>query len=115
MGKLTETKIFPSYTAKRRCWVFLTTAIYVPKYNQSKQQGFPDQSPVKDDVPSLELVLSVKGKITRLSVSPSGPVSFCFTGPTKRRQDQKRSGEKTSRLEGLSWKIEKRGRSWEKS
>lgn len=41
---------------------------------------------------SLELVLSVKGKITRLSVSPSGPTGFCFTAPTKRGKDQKRKG-----------------------
>lgn len=42
---------------------------------------------------SLELVLSVKGKITRLSVSPSGPVGLCFTGPTKRGKDQKGKAE----------------------
>lgn len=44
---------------------------------------------------SLELVLSVMGKITRLSVCPSGPAGFCFTAPTKRGKDQKRKGVRT--------------------
>ena len=43
-------------------------------------------------IPSLELVLSVKGKITCLSVGPSGPAGFWFTAPTKRGKDQKRKG-----------------------
>lgn len=43
---------------------------------------------------SLELVLSVMGKITCLSVSPSGPFGLFFTGPTKRGKDQKRKKER---------------------
>ena len=39
---------------------------------------------------SLELVLSVKGKITRLSVSPSGLVGLCFTGPTVPKEEKTR-------------------------
>lgn len=32
------------------------------------------------------LVRSVKGKITRLSIAPSGPVGFCFTAFTKNKK-----------------------------
>lgn len=58
-----------------------------------------------------ELVLSVKGKITRLSVSPR---RFVLHGPYQKRKRPKRKGRETSRMEGLSWKSEKRDRSWEK-
>lgn len=97
MGKLTEKTSILFYAAKRRCAVCLTTAIYIYMYLNiirvsSKLSLTKAQSNMMSR--SLELVLSVKGKITRLSVSPSGPVGFCFTGPTKRGKDQKGKGER---------------------
>lgn len=62
---------------------------------------------------SLELVLSVMGKITRLSVSPSGPIGFCFTASTKRGKDQKGKGERDFTDGSIESESEKKDRSWE--
>lgn len=60
----------------------------VPKYNQSKVSLTKAQSNMM--IRSLELLLSVMGKITCLTVSPSGLIGFCFTAPTKRGNPKKR-------------------------
>jgi len=56
----------------------------------------------------LKLVWSVKDKITRLSVSPSGPVGFCFTAFTKRGKKQKRKGERDFTDGGVEPESEKK-------
>lgn len=59
---------------------------------------------------SLMLVRSVKGKITRLSIAPSGPVVFCFTAFTK---NKKREGARDFTDGGIEPKSGEKDRSWE--
>lgn len=60
-----------------------------PKYNRASSEVSLTKAQSNMMIRSLESVLSAKGKITRLSVCPSGPSGFCFTAPTKRGKDQK--------------------------